>query len=438
MKRRKMVAILDKKINCILLGAVFLLSFGSYVNAETVNVPIDVLVSGLENDETVTLSEEVKDVDSQALGNGSHFGVFKNYRVSDEDSDDYFDITATFNKDGHSGENKVCHVALGSYTSNDEDTKMAPKNLGDTYVHHLPMVICRKEGEENFAENGSSGVGKATYAYYKKYMVYYPKDASKNNKRPLIVFGNAALSKISDYEKAINILVSRGFIVIGRDVNPELPTNLFGQAKPNYIMGEDLIGAYDTFKNRPQWFELVDEDKIGVVGASMGGGGAFALMVKYAEIKTAVLLDPCFVEDYDMENAEIEGVGSTLIIDNTGNTERYCPEAHVDRLYHAIARNLIPVARIQLPGEMDEENYDPAETIVYDHPSAIVSGLYHTVAWLELQFMDNDSAGRIFYEDDDGDLITPPELDNHSTWIYTDDCLWPDSNGCTEYLNSLD
>ena len=433
------MAVPSGNIKRILLGTVLLLFLTSSVNAAQW-VDIDVLVSGLQNGRIITLSENIKNTVSDELGNGPNSVVFENYKVKwGMNNDDYFDIKVV----PHPNHQEVCHVALGSYTQDDEQ-RTGPKVDGSTYVHHMPMVICRDKDialppdnfdypvnpDGNFAEIGTESVTKESYCIVggKEYWVYYPTSFTEfsDGSLPLIVFGNGATTIMSDYEKGIKILASKGFIVIGCESPPELPG--CGNNAGDYIIGEDLIIAYEKFKKEfvnkndiKALIDKVDPSKIGIVGVSAGGGGGFALMKEHSEIKTAVLLDPCYPSDE--RTIPVGNSRSMLIIDNDdqsdGGQGDWCPNTDITNLYAGAAES-IPVARITLP-----ENYG--------HVPAITAGFYHTAAWLELKLMGNGIAESIFYGGEESELHTDPPYE----WKYIDACLSPESKSCEEYLKGL-
>lgn len=417
------MAVLCRNIKWILYGVSFFIFLNGYAGAADIDVLVSGLLGGSEIRDAVTIIENEKNGMSTLGENGRYENLFKDYDVaSGKNNDDYFDIKVDIHP-----QNKVCHVSLGSYTAKDEQTAgpaIGKNENGEvTHVHQLPMVICRdKEAaspqgnfsaylnrEGNFAENGTiENVERKLYyrdtARGKNYYVYYPSGMPQNLKLPLVVLGNGATTVMSEYEKAIYILASKGFIVIGCEGAPELPLRFNWwtwkwEENPVFIVGEDLEIAYTQFKNS-EWIDKVDMDNIGIVGISLGGGGGYQLMMDHPEIKTAVLLDPC----YPLEDKGMLPPGasrSMLIIDND-TEEGYCPASEVQMLYNA-AKNTISVAEIEVPG-------------IYSHIGAILSGLYHTVAWLELQLMGNDSAKSIFYGGRECELHTKaPEK-----WVYID------------------
>ena len=100
--------------------------------------------------------------------------------------------------------------------------------------------------------------------------VWYPKNTD-GHKVPMIIVVNPSKLPSSNYKPFFERLASWGFVVVGNE--DQQPGN--GQSTSETL--EAMKGLVDTHPLR----DVIDYDKIGIVGYSQGGSGALAAVTEY-------------------------------------------------------------------------------------------------------------------------------------------------------------
>jgi dienelactone hydrolase len=194
-------------------------------------------------------------------------------------------------------------------------------------------------------------------------MIYYPADTSLGTWGAVaIVPGYTA--RFADEEAWMGPwLASFGFVVIGVETNS--PTD-FDTAR-----GTQLLAALDYLTQRSPVRDRVDPARLGVVGHSMGGGGAISAAQRRPSLKAAVPLAP-FSPSQDLSTDRVP----TMII--SGQRDTVVTPSYLDGLY-ATTPATTQSAFVELAG---------ADHLFPTRPNATVTRLM--IPWLKI-FLDHDT-----------------------------------------------
>jgi acetyl esterase/lipase len=113
--------------------------------------------------------------------------------------------------------------------------------------------------------------------------IYYPADDSQGPYGGVIIFPGFTATRSSMAWLARRV-ASHGFVVLNANTNTILD---FPGSR-----GQQILDAVDYLRSSSEVQDLVDGDRIGVMGHSMGGGGTLAAISKDPSIDAAVPLTP--------------------------------------------------------------------------------------------------------------------------------------------------
>src|SRR4051812_39019207 len=158
-------------------------------------------------------------------------------------------------------------------------------------------------------------------------------------------------------------LASFGFVVIGVETNS---TTDFDTAR-----GTQLLAALDYLTQRSSVRDRVDSSRLGVIGHSMGGGGAISAAERRPSLKAAVPLAP-FSPSQNLSTDQVP----TMII--SGQNDTVVTPSYLDGLY-ATMPAATQSAFVELTG---------ADHLFPTHANATVTRLM--IPWLKI-FLDRDT-----------------------------------------------
>lgn len=200
--------------------------------------------------------------------------------------------------------------------------------------------------------------------------VHYPDDDSRE-------YGVIAASPGLGADESMvtpfgELLASHGFVVITFNTRTleDSPAQRGGQ----------LLHALDYAAERSDAAGRADPERLGVIGHSMGGGGALHAASRKPEIKAAVPLTP-YAGKHDWARVK----AATLVISGS-NDEIAAPSEHAEPFYEGLS-GAEEKAYMALNGDH----------FVATPPDALVSG--HVAAWFK-HFVNDDEKS--------GDKICPP------------------------------
>jgi dienelactone hydrolase len=110
--------------------------------------------------------------------------------------------------------------------------------------------------------------------------IYYPTDTSQGKFAALAVVPGYKATCAAEGALMGHWLASFGFVIIGIDTNSR---NDWDTAR-----GDQLLAALDYLTQRSSVRDRVDASRVGVMGHSMGGGGAISAALKRPSLKTAI------------------------------------------------------------------------------------------------------------------------------------------------------
>jgi hypothetical protein len=110
--------------------------------------------------------------------------------------------------------------------------------------------------------------------------IYYPTDTSQGKFAALAVVPGYTATWAAEGAWMGHWLASFGFVIIGIDTNSR---NDWDTAR-----GDQLLAALDYLTQRSSVRDRVDTSRLGVMGHSMGGGGAISAALKRPTLKTAI------------------------------------------------------------------------------------------------------------------------------------------------------
>ena len=194
-------------------------------------------------------------------------------------------------------------------------------------------------------------------------MIYYPTDTSLGTWGAVaIVPGYTA--RFADEEAWMGPwLASFGFVVIGVETNSLTD---FDTAR-----GTQLLAALDYLTQRSSVRDRVDPARLGVIGHSMGGGGAISAAERRPSLKAAVPLAP-YSPSQNLATDQVP----TMII--SGQRDTVVTPSYLDGLY-ATMPAATQSAFVEIAG---------ADHLFPTRANATVTRL--TIPWLKI-FLDNDT-----------------------------------------------
>jgi pimeloyl-ACP methyl ester carboxylesterase len=110
--------------------------------------------------------------------------------------------------------------------------------------------------------------------------IYYPTDTSQGKFGALAVVPGYTATWAAEGAWMGHWLASFGFVIIGIDTNSR---NDFDVAR-----GTQLLAALDYLTQRSSVRDRVDATRVGVMGHSMGGGGAISAALRRPTLKAAI------------------------------------------------------------------------------------------------------------------------------------------------------
>jgi len=110
--------------------------------------------------------------------------------------------------------------------------------------------------------------------------IYYPTDTSQGRFAALAVVPGYTATWAAEGAWMGHWLASFGFVIIGIDTNSR---NDWDTAR-----GDQLLAALDYLTQRSSVRDRVDASRVGVMGHSMGGGGAISAALKRPSLKAAI------------------------------------------------------------------------------------------------------------------------------------------------------
>ena len=123
---------------------------------------------------------------------------------------------------------------------------------------------------------------------YSSAVIYLP-DVTKDVKHPAVVLSGGLFNRKEDVRWISERLASHGFIVLAFT-----PTSIFGNNdtfRKGHLQGLATLSKENADFRSPI-FNLIDEDRLGLVGYSMGGGGAYLASEEIGTVRATVLLAP--------------------------------------------------------------------------------------------------------------------------------------------------
>ncbi|KJK32958.1 lipase [Lentzea aerocolonigenes] len=110
--------------------------------------------------------------------------------------------------------------------------------------------------------------------------IYYPTDTSQGKFGAIAVSPGITATWAAEGAWMGHWLASFGFVVIGIDT--------LGRNDRDVERGTQLLAALDYLTQRSSVRDRVDASRLGVMGHSMGGGGAFSAALRRPSLKTAI------------------------------------------------------------------------------------------------------------------------------------------------------
>lgn len=210
---------------------------------------------------------------------------------------------------------------------------------------------------DELSADGVDGFGGGT--------VYYPDDDSQRYGVIAAAPGlGADESMVSWYG---DMLASHGFVVL------TMNTHTLNDSPDQ--RGEQILAALDHAVEDSAAAKVADPDRLGVLGHSMGGGGALVAAADRPEIRSVVSLTPYYEGDREDDWSDV--VAPTLIIG--GSTDEVAPVSdHAEPLYDGLDKAK-QKAYLNLNGDH----------FIANSPSEIVTE--HVLAWTK-RFVDGDKS----------------------------------------------
>ncbi|MBP2328848.1 dienelactone hydrolase [Kibdelosporangium banguiense] len=216
--------------------------------------------------------------------------------------------------------------------------------------------------------------------------IYYPTDTSLGTWGAVaIVPGYTALFKNEEAWMGPR-LASFGFVVIGIETNSRTD---FDTAR-----GTQLLAALDYLTQKSAVRNRVDPGRLGVIGHSMGGGGALVAATQRPSLKAAVGLAP-FKPSGNLANDRVP----TMFI--AGNRDTVVTPSYLDGLYGSLPA-ATKKAYVQING---------ADHLFATKPNTVE--MRTLIPWLKI-FLDNDTRYSQF--------LCPTLLDKTGVSMYRGTC----------------
>jgi dienelactone hydrolase len=223
--------------------------------------------------------------------------------------------------------------------------------------------------------------------------IYYPTDTSQGTWGALaIVPGYTALFANEEAWMGPR-LASFGFVVIGIETNSRTDYDV--------ARGTELLAALDYLTTQSPVRNLVDPNRLGVIGHSMGGGGVVYATEHRSSLKAAVALAP-FSPSQNMSTDHVP----TMVMG--GRNDTVVTPSYLDGLY-----GTMPAAT-----QSDFVQIAGADHVYYTHPNSVEMRLL--IPWVKI-FLDDDTRYTQF--------LCPTLADSTGVSIYHSKCPYVPAGG---------